>query len=76
MKGIVACAATGFLLLTGQVLAQEKPSVGKYLAEGYEVIRSEIGNPFLQFLLKKEKTLVWCSVQVQTGETSSCRTIK
>jgi hypothetical protein len=76
MKGIVACAATGFLLLAGQVLAQEKPSVGKYLAEGYEVIRSEIGNPFLQFLLKKEKTLVWCSVQVQTGETSSCRTIK
>jgi hypothetical protein len=76
MKGVFACTVTGFLLLTAQVLAQEKLSVGKYLAEGYEVIRSEIGNPFLQFLLKKEKTLVWCSVQVQTGETSSCRTIK
>lgn len=57
-------------------LAQDKPSVGKYLNEGYEIIRSEIGNPFLQFILKKDKTVVWCSVQLQTGETSSCRTIK
>jgi hypothetical protein len=62
--------------LVGPGAAQDKPSVGKYLAEGYEVVRAEIGNPFLQFVLKKEKTLVWCSVSVQTGETSSCRTIK
>ena len=68
-------------LLATPALAQpaapaDKPTVGKYLAEGYEVIRSDIGSPFLQFILKKDKTLVWCSVQVQTGETSSCRTIK
>jgi len=72
-------AIASFLALAafvGPVSAQDKPSVGKYLAEGYEVIRSEIGNPFLQFILKKEKTLVWCSVLVQSGETSSCRTIK
>jgi hypothetical protein len=47
---------------------------------GYTVQRSEIGNPFLQFILQKStatgQVLVWCSVQVQTGETSSCRTIK
>jgi hypothetical protein len=44
------------------------------------VERAEIGNPFLQFILQKKtasgQVLVWCSVQVQTGETSSCRTIK
>jgi hypothetical protein len=76
MKGISVCALTTSLLLAGQALAQDKPTVSKYLADGYEVIRSEIGNPFLQFILRKDKTLVWCSVQVQTGETSSCRTIK
>jgi hypothetical protein len=58
----------------------DKPTVGKYLADGYEVQRAEIGNPFLQFILQKKtasgQVLVWCSVQVQTGETSSCRTIK
>ena len=57
-----------------------KPTVGKFLADGYEVLQSEIGNPFLQFILHKKtatgQVLVWCSVQVQTGETSSCRTIK
>ena len=58
----------------------DKPTVAKYLADGYEVQRAEIGNPFLQFILHKKtasgQVLVWCSVQVQTGETSSCRTIK
>jgi hypothetical protein len=58
----------------------DKPTVAKYLAEGYTVLRADIGNPFLQFILQKAITsgqaLVWCSVQVQTGETSSCRTIK
>jgi hypothetical protein len=58
----------------------DKPTVAKYLADGYEVERAEIGNPFLQFILQKKtasgQVLVWCSVQVQTGETSSCRTIK
>ena len=74
---------TGRALLTAAALigampayAQEKATVGKYLTEGYEVIRSEFGGAFLQFILKKDKTLVWCSVQVQNGETSSCRTIK
>ena len=63
-----------------QAPAADKPTVGKYLADGYTVQRSEIGNPFLQFILQKStasgQALVWCSVQVQTGETSSCRTIK
>ena len=72
---LAAIAACAVMPLAGPALAQDKPTVAKYLSEGYEVIRSEIGNPFLQFILKKDKTLV-CSVQVQTGETSSCRTIK
>jgi hypothetical protein len=78
-------AAALFAALTGAASAQapapaDKPTVGKYLADGYTVQRSEIGNPFLQFILQKStasgQVLVWCSVQVQTGETSSCRTIK
>lgn len=70
-------------LISGTAFAQapaDKPTVGKYLADGYEVVRAEIGNPFLQFILQKKTAaglvLVWCSVQVQSGETSSCRTIK
>ena len=31
----------------------DRPTVGKYLADGYTVQRSEIGNPFLQFILQK-----------------------
>ena len=78
-------AALVFAALTGTAFAQtpapaDKPTVGKYLADGYTVLRADIGNPFLQFILQKStasgQALVWCSVQVQTGETSSCRTIK
>jgi hypothetical protein len=58
----------------------DKPTVAKYLADGYTVLRADIGNPFLQFILQKStatgQVLVWCSVQIQNGETSSCRTIK
>ncbi len=76
---VLVCAAT--VVLSGPASAQQdKPTVGKYLADGYEVLRAEIGSPFLQFILHKKtasgQVLVWCSVQLQTGETSSCRTIK
>jgi hypothetical protein len=81
-----ACiAAASLLAMMGAAMAQapapaDKPTVGKYLADGYTVLRADIGNPFLQFILQKStatgQVLVWCSVQVQTGETSSCRTIK
>jgi hypothetical protein len=54
----------------------EKPSVANYLSGGFQVIQSEIGNPFLQFVLKKDNQLVWCSVELRSGETQSCRTIK
>ena len=56
--------------------AQDKPTVSGYLAQGFQVIHSEIGNPFLQFLLKKDNQIVWCSVELRSGETQSCRTIK
>lgn len=61
--------------LSSPALAQDKPTVSGLLGQGYQIIQSEIGNPFIQFLLKND-TVVWCSVQLQTGETSSCRTIK
>ena len=81
----IASALLLTTVLAGSAFAQapapsDKPTVAKYLADGYTVQRSEIGNPFLQFILQKStasgQVLVWCSVQVQTGETSSCRTIK
>ena len=65
----VACSAL-------PALAQDKPTVSGYLAQGYQVIQSEIGNPFLQFILKKDNQLVWCSVELRSGETQSCRAIK
>jgi hypothetical protein len=86
MKAILTTALT--LSFGSAALAQaivppvptEKPTVAKHLADGYEVLRAEIGSPFLQFILQKKtatgQVLVWCSVLVQTGETSSCRAIK
>ena len=54
---------------------QDKPSVSVFLA-GFQVIHSEIGSPFLQFILKKDNQLVWCSVELRSGETQSCRVLK
>ena len=65
-----------FAVTVSPALAQDKPTVAGLLGQGYQIIQSEIGNPFIQFLLKKDNTVVWCSVQLQTGETSNCRTIK
>jgi hypothetical protein len=76
MLRLCATALALIALATTPALAQEKPTVSKYLNEGYEVLRAEFGSAFLQFMLKKDKTLVWCTVLVQSGETSSCRTIK
>ncbi len=64
------------LAVSGSAVAQDKPSVGKYIADGFEIVRAEFGSQFLQFILKKDKTVVWCSVLVQDGKTSSCRTIQ
>ncbi len=56
--------------------AADKPSVSAFLAQGFQVIHSEIGSPFLQFILKKDNQLVWCSVELRSGETQSCRVLK
>ena len=82
---LLVAAGLAVAALPGAALAQaqppvDRPTVAKYLADGYEVLRAEPGSPFLQFILQKKSAagtvLVWCSVQVQSGETSSCRTIK
>ena len=60
-----------------QPAAQPKPTVSGYLAEGYDVVHIEgAGGQFISFILRKDRTLVHCSVLLQSGETSSCRTIK
>ena len=76
MKWMVVLSAAMLALAGNHAVAQEKQTVSGLLAQGYQVIHSEIGNPFLQFILKKENQLVWCSVLLQSGETSSCKTIK
>ena len=64
------------LLFAGNGLAQEKMTVSGLLAQGYQIVHSEIGNPFIQFILRKDNQLVWCAVLLQSGETSSCKTLK
>jgi hypothetical protein len=76
MKSIGAVVAILTAASAIQASAQDRPTVSGLLAQGYQVIHSEMGTPFLQFLLKKDNTIVWCTVQSQSGETSSCRTIK
>jgi len=68
--------ALAIVLSASSSIAQDKPTVSAYLAQGYQVIQSEIGSPFLQFILKKDNQLVWCSVELRSGETQSCRAIK
>ena len=83
MKVLFAAALAASIATAASAQAPtpaDKPTVAKYLADGYTVLRADIGNPFLQFILQKStatgQVLVWCSVQIQNGETSSCRTIK
>jgi hypothetical protein len=82
MKAVLIAVAIAVVgLLAGQALAQdkppEKPTFSNYLLQGYDIIHTEGGGgPFLFFILRKERTVVWCSVLLQSGETSSCRTLK
>ena len=70
-------AAIAGLLAAGSARAQDKPTVTNYLVQGFDIIHIEGGGgQFLFFFLRKDQTVVWCSVLLQTGETSSCRTIK
>ena len=75
MKLLIGVAAAAALVALPS-FAQDKPTVSGYLAQGFQVIHSEVGNPFLQFLLKKDNQIVWCSVELRSGDTQSCRTIK
>ena len=60
-----------------QAQPQPKPTVSGYLQEGYDVVHIEgAGGQFIFFILRKDRTLVHCSVLLQSGETSSCRPIK
>ena len=84
MNRLVSTALGGAIcvgLSAGMALAQsppaEKPTVSGYLQQGYDVIHVEgAGGQFVSFILRKDRTLVHCSVLLQSGETSSCRTIK
>ena len=73
----IAAALLAVGLAAVPASAQDKPTVSGYLQQGYDIIHIEGGGgQFLFFFLKKERTVVWCSVLLQSGETSSCRTVK
>ncbi len=74
LRVLILTSAT--LIAASPAFAQSKPTISKYLSDGYTIIRSDIGGQFLQFILRKDNNLVWCSALIQTGQTVSCRTIK
>jgi hypothetical protein len=76
--GMTICAgALCAAIAAAPAAAQDKPTVSGYLNQGFDIIHIEGGGgQFLFFFLRKERTVVWCSVLLQSGETSSCRTVK
>jgi len=74
LHGLIAAVALA--IVASPAFAQDKPTITKYLNDGYTIIRSDIGGQFLQFIMRKDNNLVWCSALIQTGQTVSCRTIK
>ena len=77
--GFMLAAAMTFAPAAGwaQPAPADKPTVSGYLQQGYDLIHIEGGGgQFIFFYLKKDRTVVWCSVLVQSGETTSCRTVK
>jgi hypothetical protein len=64
-------AAVALALAAAPALAQqEKPTVSNYLLQGYDIIHVEGGGgQFLFFILRKDRTVVHCSVLLQSGET-------
>jgi hypothetical protein len=81
LRNFLAASACAMLLGIAPAHAQdkpaEKPTFSNYLLQGYDIIHTEGGGgQFLFFILRKERSVVWCSVLLQSGETSSCRTLK
>ena len=70
-------AVAALMIASSAAPAQDKPTVSGYLNQDYKIVNVESGGgQFIFFILQKDKTAVWCSVLIQSGETSSCRTIK
>jgi hypothetical protein len=81
LRHVLAASTCTVLLGIAPARAQdkppEKPTFSNYLLQGYDIIHTEGGGgPFLFFILRKERAVVWCSVLLQSGETSSCRPLK
>jgi len=69
-------AALALVAEAGVAFAQQKPTVTSYLQQGYQIINSTIGGPYLVLILKKDAALVMCSAKIETGETAGCQPIK
>jgi len=77
MKSSLVASVT-ILMLVGEGLAlgQPRASVTSYLQQGYQVISSTIGGMYLVLILKKDASLVLCSVVIESGQTNGCQAIK
>jgi hypothetical protein len=74
---LTGASLLAFVAVPALAQQQEKPTVSNYLLQGYDIIHVEGGGgQFLFFIMRKDRTLVHCSVLLQSGETSSCRPIK
>jgi len=69
-------AALALIIDAGAAFAQRKPTVTGYLQQGYQIINSTLGGPYLVLILKKDAAVVLCSVTTATGETAECQPIK
>jgi hypothetical protein len=77
MTRALATAALLAMALTLPAAAQQqKPTVSGFMAQGFDIVRADIGGQFLMFILRKDKELVFCTVALPSGDTSTCRTIK
>lgn len=73
---LAAALAAPALAQTPAPAPAPKPTVTGFLADGYQIVRIQDDSQFLRFILRKDNQLVWCSVLIQSGETSSCRVLK
>jgi len=75
-NGLRTALIAAACLAATSALAQEKPTVTRYLEQGYDIVRVESGGQFMQFILRKGSQVVWCSVLIMDGKTTSCRTVQ
>jgi hypothetical protein len=69
-------AALALIYEAGAACAQQRPTVTGYLQQGYQIINSTLGGIYLVLIMKKDASVVMCSVTIETGQTAGCQPVK